>query len=136
MGDILLTFKISPICPTSELLGYKSTNQIVFTPPTIIQKHILNSPSSSLFTYSTFTTLREACIEAEAGEVIEDAGETFLDDEEKMKDLHWDGFGIDGLDGLMVGFCGTGVVEVCGSKSVGKSVSPAPPRSKGGVPRN
>lgn len=47
-------------------------------------------------------------------------------EEEKAKPVGWQGFGALGVTGLVEPWDGVGVVELCGLRRVGKSVSPIP----------
>lgn len=43
-------------------------------------------------------------------------------EDEKARDLHWDGTGLEGLDEVLHGFSGTGMIELTGKTDVGKTV--------------
>ncbi|KAJ9127919.1 hypothetical protein QFC24_000204 [Naganishia onofrii] len=51
------------------------------------------------------------------------AGVLLEDEEENAQDLHWDGTGLEGLDEVLHGFEGRGIVEMTGKAGTGKTVS-------------
>lgn len=66
--------------------------------------------------------LYEQCLIVESAPAINGA-DLLTAEEEKARDLHWDGTGLEGLDEVLHGFEGRGIVEMTGKAGVGKTVS-------------
>lgn len=114
--------------------GIKSTDQIVFTDKTNILRltsHASSDASNqhaaiSVGDFSTaYDTLYEHCLLVESAPAVS-GDELLLSEEEKARDLHWDGTGLEGLDEVLHGFEGRGIVEMTGKTGVGKTVSRVP----------
>ncbi|KAI5454627.1 hypothetical protein NCC49_003520 [Naganishia albida] len=110
--------------------GIKSTDQIVFTDKTNILRLTSHASSDgsnqhaaiSVGDFSTaYDTLYEHCLLVESAPVVS-GDELLLSEEEKARDLHWDGTGLEGLDEVLHGFEGRGIVEMTGKTGVGKTL--------------
>lgn len=113
-----------------ERIGLRSTDQVVFTERSEIFKLISqlesdNREADDAFSFQTFSTvydpLYEHCLLVEAA-TANRGDQLLLAEEEKARDLHWDGTGLEGLDEVLHGFSGTGIIEMTGKSDVGKTV--------------
>lgn len=96
-----------------EAAGIKTTETVIFTPLPTLRDIVPSIPDQHL------DLIIKHCIRLTAGPTA--TGNDALE-EEKGKSAGWDGYGVDGLDGLFGEWDGIGVVEVCGARRVGKSV--------------
>lgn len=69
-----------------------------------------------------YHALLECCLTIEAPQPMS-ADVLLEDEEENAQDLHWDGTGLEGLDEVLHGFEGRGIVEMTGKAGTGKTVS-------------
>lgn len=111
--------------------GIKSTDQVVFTERVDIfrlvsQERNDNSEQDSAISIQDFEAayeiLYEQCLMAETAPAIT-GDKLLLLEEEKARNLHWDGTGLEGLDEVLHGFEGRGIIELTGKTGVGKTVS-------------
>ncbi|KAJ9108809.1 hypothetical protein QFC21_000129 [Naganishia friedmannii] len=111
--------------------GIKSTDQIVFTEKTIVlrlaaQQQLSECKETPHLAFSqrelevAYQILLEHCLAIEAARPIS-ADVLLENEEEKAQDLHWDGTGLEGLDDVLHGFEGRGIVEMTGKAGAGKT---------------
>ncbi|KAJ9115635.1 hypothetical protein QFC20_000962 [Naganishia adeliensis] len=110
--------------------GVKSTDQIVFTERAGIFGLIFSetgdtsnhdAPISTRDFDTAYEMLYEQCLIVESAPAINGA-DLLTAEEEKARDLHWDGTGLEGLDEVLHGFEGRGIVEMTGKAGVGKTL--------------
>lgn len=115
----------------SDKGGIKSTDQVVFTDRVdllrLTSQNSSDEPNQetaiSIGDFNAaYEVLYEQCLLADSAPAI--SGEELLAaEEEKARDLHWDGSGLEGLDEVLHGFEGRGILEMTGKTGVGKTVS-------------
>lgn len=71
---------------------------------------------------TAYGMMYEQCLIIESAAAI-NGSDLLLAEEEKARDLHWDGTGLEGLDEVLHGFEGRGIIEMTGKTGVGKTVS-------------
>lgn len=110
-------------------MGLKATEHLCFTPVSTLHQLLAGHIEPQV--WSAFEDLRDICVAVETGVIrlndttAEDEGdsaERFAQLEANVLDLHWQGFGVAGLDGLMESFGGAGIIELVGPKGTGKTV--------------
>jgi hypothetical protein len=117
----------------SDKVGLKSTDQVVFTERSEIFKlvkqyqisQVAKGDSNDAFSLRTFNAvydlLYDQCLSIESAPATR-GDNLLLAEEEKIRDLHWDGTGLEGLDEVLHGFSGTGIIELTGKSDAGKTV--------------
>lgn len=116
-----------------DKVGLKSTDQVVFTERSeifrLVKQHqvaqVEEGELKDAFSLRTFDAvynlLFDQCLIIESASASR-GDDLLLVEEEKVRDLHWDGTGLEGLDEVLHGFSGTGIIELTGKADVGKTV--------------
>lgn len=127
-----LTFLI----PALESIRVNTIEAFLFTSPAVVWDalHAKGAAEASYLTPSNHAWLRKqalkALTEADRGLGISThAGDQAWDQEkQESRDVHWDGFGLSGLDELLEGIGSSVLIELVGGKGAGKSVSDFEPK--------
>ncbi|OCF38562.1 hypothetical protein I317_07672 [Kwoniella heveanensis CBS 569] len=111
----VLPAELAELIPDLESVGIRTTESLIFTPPTYILSHIPLLQSVQL------DALITSSLELTAPKALRD-GQDERDEDDGSEESAWAGWGISGLDDVVAGWNGIGVMEIAGPKKVGKSL--------------
>ncbi|OCF33329.1 hypothetical protein I316_05070 [Kwoniella heveanensis BCC8398] len=109
----VLPAELAELIPELESVGIRTTESLIFTPPTYILSHIPLLQSVQL------DALITSSLELTAPKALRD-GQDERDEDDGSEESAWAGWGISGLDDVVAGWNGIGVMEIAGPKKVGK----------------